>query len=216
MQGDALAWMDKTVAEPGTSVLTSLPDVSEIEELDLAGWRSWFVTTASTVLRWVPEDGVSIFYQSDIRREGALVDKGYLVMRAAEDVGATVIFHKIVCREPPGSVGFGRPTFSHLIAMTRGQPRPPRRPTPDVLPSAGPMSWSKATGAWACLLACRYLRDDTETRLVVDPFCGRGTVLGVANLVGLPAVGVERNGRRCRAARAYSAPPMTDFPEGLQ
>ena len=34
-------------------------------------------------------------------------------------------------------------------------------------------------GVTACEVACRYLADETETRTIVDPFCGRGTVLAV-------------------------------------
>jgi tRNA G10 N-methylase Trm11 len=56
-------------------------------------------------------------------------------------------------------------------------------------------------GADACRVACRYLVDETETKLVVDPFCGHGTVLAVANALGLDALGVDTNARRCRAAR---------------
>ena len=42
----------------------------------------------------------------------------------------------------------------------------------------------------------------TPTRTVVDPFCGWGTVLAVANAVGLDAVGVDCSARMCRKARA--------------
>ena len=56
-------------------------------------------------------------------------------------------------------------------------------------------------GVEACRIACRYLRDETETKLVVDPFCGHGTVLAVANMLGLDALGVDLSARRCRAAR---------------
>lgn len=206
IQGDALAYLDKTPVQPGASVFTSLPDVSELTGLDFAGWRAFFVETAAKLIRWVSEENVCLFYQSDIVRDGALVDKGYLIMRAAEACDATVVFHKIVCRAPPGTAAFGRPTFSHLIAVTRGAPRQPRPPLPDVLADAGAMSWSKATGAAACDLGCRYLRAATETRLVVDPFCGRGTVLAIANAHGLDALGVEQNSRRARAARALRLP----------
>jgi hypothetical protein len=56
-------------------------------------------------------------------------------------------------------------------------------------------------GVAACRLACSFLRDNTGTRRVVDPFCGKGTALAVANTYGFDALGVERSGRRCRAAR---------------
>jgi tRNA G10 N-methylase Trm11 len=37
--------------------------------------------------------------------------------------------------------------------------------------------------------------------VVVDPFCGFGTVLAVANALGLDAVGVDVSPRMCRRAR---------------
>ena len=80
MQAEARAWLDATPAPPHASVITSMPDLSEmrVEEagfaalpLGLPGWRSWFESTARQIVRWVPEDGVSIFFQSDIRVEAA-------------------------------------------------------------------------------------------------------------------------------------------------
>jgi hypothetical protein len=59
-------------------------------------------------------------------------------------------------------------------------------------------------GVRACEVACSYLRDEIGARVVVDPFCGRGTVLAVANEMGLDAVGVELSAKRCKAARALT------------
>jgi tRNA G10 N-methylase Trm11 len=38
--------------------------------------------------------------------------------------------------------------------------------------------------------------------VVVDPFCGVGTVLAVANALGLEALGVEKARKRAEQARA--------------
>lgn len=201
VHAEALAWMAATPAPPRASVITSLPDISEVAPHTIETWRPWFDAAARAVIRWVGDDGVAIFYQSDVRRGGEWVDKGYLVMRAAELEGAVVLFHKIVCRSAPGTVALGRPSYSHMIAVGRGARAAPQRPGPDVLPDAGAMNWSRAMGVTACEVACRYLRDETETRVVVDPFCGRGTVLAVANAMGMDALGVDLGARRCRAAR---------------
>jgi hypothetical protein len=206
-QGEALAWLRENPAPEGASVITSLPDVSELASLDLAAWRAWFVDAARAILRWIPERGVAVFFQSDVRVEGSWIDKGYLVGRAIELESAHVVWHKIVCRRPPGTLGLGRPTYSHMIAASRTPRVPARRPGPDVLPDAGHMPWSRAMGVEACRVACEYLRDDVDATVVVDPFCGRGTALAVANALGLDAIGVELGGKRCRAARSLVLGP---------
>src|ERR1700760_2662423 len=102
IQTEALGWLEANPAGARTSLFTSLPDLSELPELGFEGWRVWFVQAARVLLRWLPADGSAIFYQSDIRQRAVWVDKGYLVMRAAEQEGAQLIWHKIVCRSPPG------------------------------------------------------------------------------------------------------------------
>lgn len=201
VHADALAWLDDNPSEPGTSVITSVPDLSEVPGLDLEGWRRWSIATMRRVIEWLPADGVAIFYQSDIRRGGEWIDKGYLVMRAIEDAGASLAWHKIVCRKPPGTLSLGRASYSHMLCAAPA-PRPaPTRPSPDVLADAGFMAWSKAMGVEACRFACEYLRDETTARTVVDPFCGHGTALAVANDLGFDAIGVDLSARRCSAAR---------------
>jgi hypothetical protein len=203
VQSDALAWLAANPAPLGASIVTSLPDVSELT-LALEDWKRWFVDAARAVIAWTPAEGVAMFYQSDVRVADAWIDKGYLVMRAAEAESAHVLFHKVVCRKPPGSIALGRPSYAHLVAVTRGAPWKQLRPGPDVLPDAGHMPWSRAMGQRACEVACAFLRDETKTRVVVDPFCGRGTVLAVANAMGFEAIGVDLSAKRCKAARRFT------------
>jgi hypothetical protein len=204
VQAEALAFLASHPAEPGTSVVTSLPDLSELPHLDEEAWRTWFVEAVRSVVAWVPEAGVAVFYQSDIRRAGRLIDKGYLVMQGAE--AETLLWHKIVCRKPPGTISFGRPSYSHMICVQRGPARraPTRHPGPDVLADAGFMPWSRAMGVEACRVALRFLREETNTRVVVDPFCGRGTVLAVANTMGFDALGIDLGAKRCKLARTLN------------
>jgi hypothetical protein len=164
------------------------------------------------VIRWLPSRGVAIFYLSDIRDRGAWIDKGYLVMRAIEEERANLLWHKIVCRHPPGTISLGRPSYSHMLCVTRAPPEPMRKPGPDVLPDAGFAPWSRAMGTIACRVACRFLRDNTATRVIVDPFCGRGTVLAVANTMGFDAIGIDISAKRCRAARTLVLDAVTLAP----
>ena len=201
IQAEALAWMAENPAASGTSVVTSLPDVSELPERGFEGWKAWFGEAARAVLRWVPDPGLVMFFQSDIRHGGVWVDKGYLVQRAAAAEGRTLLWHKVVCRVAPGTITHGRAGYSHLLCFSHAPREKISHPGPDVLPDAGHKPWSKAMGVSACRLACRFLKEETETRIVVDPFCGHGTALAVANLYGFEALGVELSTRKVRAAR---------------
>jgi hypothetical protein len=199
--GEALAWLRAEGPLVGASVVTSLPDVSEVPALGLDGWRTWFDEAVVTTMQSVPAEGVAIFFQSDIKHGGLWLDKGAMVARAAERAGMALLFHKIVCRKPPGTVTFGRASYSHLLGFSRSLRPTLQRATADVLSDAGFMPGSKAMGVNACVDACRFILCETTTRTVIDPFCGWGTVLAVANSLGLDAVGVDLSVRMCRRAR---------------
>ena len=196
---DAIAWMKARGRIDGACAVTSLPDVSEIGK-SLPVWCEWFVGAARLVVESVPDDSAAVFFQSDIKRDGAWIDKGALVIQAAESVGARVLFHKIVCRRPPGMLTQGRPGFTHLIAVSRTMQCPEVLPIPDVIPDAGPSLWVRAMGVKAAAHAVRFARDQVGAKLVFDPFCGVGTIPAVANALGLDALGLELARKRCEHA----------------
>ncbi len=207
-QGDALTWLRERGRVAGASFITSLPDYSEFPSLSLAEWEEWFTAAAALVMATTPDDGAAVFYQTDLKHGGAWVDKSRLCHRAAEREGMTLLWHKIVCRVPPGTPTFGRPGYSHLVAYSRGLRADPAHGTADVLPAAGETTWTRGMGVEACAFACRFVRERTPTRTVIDPFCGHGTVLAVANELGLEAVGVELGRKRAKIARNLAAPGL--------
>lgn len=201
--GDGMAFL-ATPLPPDHAVVTSLPDHSELPSLGVAGWRSWFIDTVALACRAVADDAVAIFFQTDVKHDGRWIDKGYLVARGADDAGAALLWHKIVCRAPPGTVTFGRPSYAHLLCASRNLRLAPGQSSADVLPRLGAMPWSRAMGADACAAVARFLLDHTACRTVVDPFCGVGTMLAAANAAGLDAIGVERSPRRAARARTLA------------
>ena len=56
-------------------------------------------------------------------------------------------------------------------------------------------------GETACKVACNYAVRAVSADTIVDPFCGRGTVLAVANQLGLRAIGVDLSAKRCKEAQ---------------
>ncbi len=203
---DAIPWMQARGRIAGACAVTSLPDVSEVG-LALPVWRTWFLEAVRLVVDAVPDESAALFFQSDIKRAGVWIDKGALVIRAAEDAGARVRFHKIVCRRPPGLLTMGRPGYTHLIAVSRAMQCPDVLPIPDIITDAGRLPWVRAMGVRAAAHAVRFARDQVGAKTIFDPFCGVGTVLAVANRLGLDALGVEKARQRCEQARLLVVDP---------
>ena len=203
---DAIPWMQARGRMAGACAVTSLPDVSEVG-LALPAWREWFLAAVQLVVAAVPDDSAAIFFQSDIKRDGCWIDKGALVMSAAEAAGARVLFHKLICRRPPGTLTLGRPGYTHLIAVSRTLRCPDVLPIPDVITDAGRQPWVRAMGVRAAAHAVRFARDQAGAKIIFDPFCGVGTVLAVANRLGLDALGVEKAKKRCEQSRQLVVTP---------
>jgi hypothetical protein len=198
--GDGVAWLEREPLTADHALVTSLPDSSELR-LSFDEWQRWFTETASLVCRAAAPEAVAVFFQTDVKREGHWIDKAFLVQLGARQAGVHLLWHKIVCRAPAGVTTFGRPAYAHLLCFSRALQLDPRRSTPDVVPRLGEMAWSRAMGVAACEATCRFLLDHTRCRTVVDPFCGIGSMLAVANARGLDAVGVELSKKRAERAR---------------
>lgn len=204
--GDGVAWVRAHPFATHEAVITSLPDVSEVG-MSLADWRTWFVDAVATICAAVTDDAVAIFYQTDIKVDGRWIDKGHLVHLGADRGLAHLLWHKIVCRAPAGATTFGRPAYAHLLCVSRSLRCDPGRSSADVLPQMGHMPWARAMGTAACRVAVRFAERQAGARTIVDPFCGLGTALAVANAHGLDAIGVELSAKRARRARELVLAP---------
>lgn len=200
-QEDGLAWLAAATLAADHAVVTSLPDASELPKLGFDGWRAWFVDAAAAVCGAVANDSVAVFFQTDVKRDGTWVDKSFLVQTGAERAEVRLLWHKVVCRAPPGTTTFGRPAYAHLLCFSRDLRLTAAESSADVLPRLGEMTWPRAMGLEACDAVCRFLVARTHCRTVVDPFCGIGTMLAAANAHGLHAVGVELSRKRAERAR---------------
>jgi hypothetical protein len=62
-------------------------------------------------------------------------------------------------------------------------------------------------GFEASLMASSFVLRQTSTRLLINPFCGEGSVLAAANYVGLDAIGIEKSRRRAEKAMKLKVSP---------
>ena len=205
---DAVAWLEQRESLP--SVVTSLPDVSELQGPPLfissaAQYKSWFRKTVAQIVSKLSAGSVAVFAQTDTTRDGLFIDKGYLTSAGAEDAGGEALWHKIALRREVGLISFGKmPAYTHWLAFASPKGGLVRAKNgavgvPDVI-HRGDVVWSKAMGVDAAVWTARFLRDDIGAKEVCDPFCGSGTMLAAANYLGLDAMGVELSAKRARHA----------------
>lgn len=204
---DAIEWLRNYQDQGKTSFLGSLPDFSEFQSYTLEEWKEWFATTAGLILSKTSPDGVTIFFQSDIKFEGTWVDKGFLVQKAAEKLGHELLWHKIFCRAPAGTVMFGRPSYSHMLCFSKNGRVDISKSTADVIPDLGEKTWVRGMGLEASLMASQFIKKHTTSSTLINPFCGEGSVLAAANYAGLNAIGIERSPKRAQKARELQVAP---------
>lgn len=203
---DTVEWLKEPRSRVGVSVVSSIPDVSELGVSDLV-WRRFFVEMAGALLLAADDDGLLALIQTEVRRDGALVDKAGLVTEGVRAVGGVLVTRKIICRRPPGTRSTKRLAFSQLLVFSRRPVSAAIADTvPDVLDDAGPVTWTRGVGLFAARAAVDVVRRFAPaTTTILDPFCGEGMILAVANERGLHAVGVERQRKRAALARRLRA-----------
>lgn len=179
------------------AVITSLPDAAELR-VALPDYEAWFTRAAVLTMGAVSDDGVTIFYQTDRRHHGVLLSKAALLCNIAYSRGLRLLWHKIVLPRPVGSVNIFRPSYVHMMAFSKllGS----GKATPDVI-EAGKAIYRDAMGVNAARVAVRFAMETAKAQTVYDLFCGRGTVLAVANALGCHSIGWDIDEAQCKEAR---------------
>jgi hypothetical protein len=179
-----------------------MPDISEFPNLSLKEWQQWFFETAKLILSSTPEENVTIFYQTDIKHQGAWIDKGYLCQKAADSLDHTLLWHKVICRTRPGTATFGRPAYSHILCFSKNlRLMDLSKSTPDVIPELGEKTWERGMGLSTGLMISKFILENTSSDTIINPFCGEGSMLATGNAMGLHTIGIERSPKRAEKAR---------------
>eukprot|EP00026_Physarum_polycephalum_P009686 Phypoly_transcript_09819.p1 GENE.Phypoly_transcript_09819~~Phypoly_transcript_09819.p1 ORF type:complete len:358 (+),score=65.00 Phypoly_transcript_09819:44-1117(+) len=201
---DAVAWLEAQSFIAG-SVVTSLPDVCEVP-MSLPEWKIWFSRCVTLILSKLLPHECAIFYQTDVKqlKQGKFVewiDKSYLCHKGAEQVPEChLVWHKIMSFKTDITIATAtrkKAGYSHMLCY-RKDTSMHFETLPDVSPR-GRLIWPKGMGFDACFMAVKYAKKFGST-CIVDPFCGKGSVLAVANYLGMDAIGVELCSSRARNA----------------
>ena len=204
VQSEALEWLARTRLTANQAIVASIPDSAELPNPAFEPWKAWFSQVAERVLGSAHPASPVIFYQSDVRHGGTWVDKGFLVEQAAQKVGAELLLHRIVCRQPAGTTTFGRAAYAHLLLFSRSLRTTRRFAYDHVIPDGGPAVWIRGIGLHSCAAIVEMIRQESACDTLVHLFCGKGLLLEVARLHGLHAVGIDLSKRQCRQARSLT------------
>lgn len=190
--------MQKLTA-PMDAVITSLPDAEEVANvMTRDAWASWFIRAASLVLERTQT--YCIFVQTDRKVAGGTIDKSHLINKAAEQVSARLVWHKIALRREPGKIDLYRPTFTHLQCFSKDSRLKRGKETPDVI-MAGSLQHKNGIGRNAVAFCAAFIKENCNAQRVFDPFCGHGTMLSVSRELGFAVIGVDIDEACCLSSR---------------
>jgi hypothetical protein len=178
------------------SYVASMPDYSEFPNYKIEEWKNWFEDCAKKIIESTADNEFSIFYQSDLKKDGVWFDKSFLIMKAAEKSNSQLLWHKIICRVPPGKVTFGRPAYSHILCFSKKFKLDPSHSTADVIPHVGDKTWERGMGLEACIILAEFIKKHSASKKVVNLFCGMGSFVSVADAYELEVIGIERSKKR--------------------
>jgi hypothetical protein len=182
---NALHWLQYN--EDIEVIITSLPDMSELNAT-IGGWKDFTKEACERLIDSLSKDGIIFFYQTDRKLNGTTIDKKSFISRIFHDHGFNTVLSKIVLKQKPETINLFRPTFTNLFAFSKVQKG--GKATADVI-YAGEMIYKNAMGLNACKICIDYVKNKGGNPTIVDPFCGQGSVLKMANDNGFNAIGVD-------------------------
>jgi|SRR5208282_745979 len=195
---DSLVWLPANIGQG--SVITSLPEATELGMENIQEYIAWFTKAARLCFLSASEDCPLVFSQTDRKAGGQWLDKAHLLHCVADNLGFHCLWHKIELRLDAGKVVLMRPGYRHLIAFGKGKVRP--GPVSEDVIRPGPTLYADGLNYRAAELAVSLcLR---HTNKIVDPFCGRGTVPAIAERLGAHSTGVDISEEQCSIARALT------------
>ena len=209
---DAVKWLEDFQSDFKGSIFTGLPDLSELLSIfsgktlneKAEEYEAWFLYVLELIFKRLSEGHFAIFYQTDTKvttSQGVVVkwiDKSYLCSSAASRYNCALCWHKIASNYE-SSIQTNRPKYSHILCFSKGEIKyhTSAFDVPDVI-DRGLMNWPNAIGLEACILCIAFLKYVANSNLIYNPFCGRGTVVAVANYFGIRCIGIEILPKRCR------------------
>ncbi len=168
-------------------MITSLPDPQEIG-IGRIEYNKWLISTCNNIIESLDEESVVFFYQTDRKMDGVIIDKKSIITNVFHNNGFDTIMSKIVIKQKVGTPNFTRMTFTNLFGFSKKYKS--GSVTFDTM-YQGKMKYKNAMSETAINVLLDYIKKKLPDETIVDPFCGRGSVLDVFNENGFNVIGVD-------------------------
>jgi hypothetical protein len=196
---DAFKWLSSQKDNSLDSIVTGIPDLDELEELNkdnmsVEEYSKFFTSAVELILRKVRANEYTVLMQTDRKMKGQWVDKSFLANSVAHKMGVKLMWHKII-QNREGTY-LQRPTYTHMLAFSKNGT--PGEAFPDIV-SCGQHLYKNATSPNATCHVMNFLKKK-GIKSVLDPFTGRGTIPYIATLFEINSIGIDIDPKQCKEA----------------
>lgn len=192
---DSLKWLATQKELP--NVITGICDLDETT-MDFNNYIKFFNKIAELIFKKLSKDGYAIFTQTDRKYNKEWIDKSYILTKCAYKYGLKLVWHKIILNRAVGGTDLFRPTYSHILCYTYNGTS--GAATPDVL-NISERSYKNGTPLAAAELCIDFIKKYNKKNTdIIDPFVGQGTIVALANKMGLNAIGIDIDSEQAKKA----------------
>jgi adenine-specific DNA methylase len=188
--GDSIEWLQNQPDNSLSTVITGIPDLSEITNYlpdSIEAYKNFLCEIVSLLANKVKASEYIIFIQTDRRNNGEWIDKSFEITKTMEKCGVALRFHKIVCSSK--IIDLYRVGYSHMLCFSKLSKY--SKPFRDVIPPSQKL-WANATPINPLIEIAQFLKSKNVNH-VIDPFAGFGTVGLIMNLFGISSWNIELN-----------------------
>lgn len=196
---DAIDWLKKQPNESLESIVTGIPDLDEIEnlqtkEINKNQYIQFFQKIVKLLFQKTDPNGYIILLQTDRKLNGEWIDKSFLANQIAHEMNISLMWHKIIMNRE--GIHLQRPTYSHMLCFSKKGTS--GKAFPDLLTS-GQKFYKNATSPNATAYCMQFLKLK-QINSIIDPFVGKGTIPIIANYFKINCIGIDIDPKQCKEA----------------
>lgn len=191
---DALKWLKKIKNGSIPNICTGIPDFEETSYKSLDQYIKFIKEVVELIFMKINKKGYVLMAQTDRKIDKKWLDKSYIIQNIAEKCNIPLRWHKIVLLRNVGSTHIQRPTYQQYLCFS--YEGGPGESTPDVF-LCGDKDYKNSSCKAVIHHSIDFLKKYAISKIIVDPFVGRGSILEHALKNGFNVIGIDINKEQC-------------------